>query len=129
MNGRLIVNIISTVAEEAAMLSLGLWILPRIGVRVPLPLILAIMLGWLGWTVFTYRKGSRALERKPVLGLMDMKGMKGVVVRSLRPDGVVKIGGELWNARSVTGPAEAGASVTVVSQEGLKLIVKTEESR
>jgi membrane-bound ClpP family serine protease len=129
MSGRLIVNIVSTVAEEAAILFAGVWLLPEVGVRIPLLLLAAIMLAWLGWTVFTYRKGSRALERKPVRGLMDMQGMKGVVVRSLRPDGVVKVSGELWNAHSVTGPSEAGADVIVVSQEGLKLIVKEDESR
>ena len=129
MSGRLIVAIVSTAAEIAAILVLGLWLLPRMEVRIPFLLLLAIVLVWLGWSVFTYRKGSRALDRKPVRGLMDMKGMKGVVVRSLRPDGVVKIGNELWNAHSATGPAEAGTNVIVVSQEGLKLVVKTEESR
>ncbi len=128
MSGRLIIAIVSTVAEEAAILLLGLLLLPKLGLRIPFPLLLAVMVVWLGWAVFTYRKGSHALERKPVSGLMDMKGMKGVVVRSLHPDGVVKIGGELWNARSVAGGAEPGTNVVVVSQQGLKLIVRAEES-
>ena len=128
MTGRLIIAIISTIAEEVAVLFLGLWFLPRMDVHIPVPLLVAIMLAWLGWSVFTYRKGSRALVRKPVRGLVDMKGMKGVVVQPLRPEGLVKISGELWNARTVTGLAEVGTNIVVVSQQGLKLIVRVVDS-
>lgn len=129
MRSRLIVAIVSTAAEEAAILLLGLWLLPTLGVPIPVPVLVSVMLVWLGWSVFTYRKGSRALKQKPVRGLIDMKGMNGVVVRSLHPEGMVKIEGELWTARSVTGRIEAGSRVAVVSQEGLKLVVREAESR
>ncbi len=128
MSGRLIATIISTIAEEAATLYLGLWFLPRIDVNIPIPILLAIMLAWLAWSVFTYQKGTRALVRKPVHGLDDMKGMKGIVVRPLYPDGMVKIRGELWGGRSVTGPIESGTKVVVVAQDGLKLVVRAENS-
>ncbi len=128
MRSRLIVAIVSTAAEEAAILFLGLWLLPNIGVHIPVPALASVMLVWLGWSTFTYRKGSRALKRKPVRGLIDMKGMNGIVVRPLHPDGMVKIEGELWSARSVTGRIEAGCTVAVVSQEGLKLLVREAES-
>ncbi len=128
MSGRLIIAIVSTIAEEAAVLLIGLWLLPRINVHIPVFLLALMMLAWLGWSVFTYRKGTIALVRKPVHGLVDMKGMKGVVVQPLRPEGLIKIGGELWNARAISGRTESGTNVVVVSQQGLKLIVRVEDS-
>jgi membrane protein implicated in regulation of membrane protease activity len=128
MSGRLIIAIVSTIAEETAIMLLSLWLLPRIKVHIPVFLLAIIMLAWLGWSVFTYRKGTTALVRNPVRGLVDMKGMKGVVVQPLRPEGLIKIGGELWNARAISGRTESGTNVVVVSQQGLKLIVRVEDS-
>ncbi len=128
MSSRLIIAIVSTAAEEAAILIIGLFLLPRMGVRIQIWLLILVALAWLGWSVFTYKKGSGALRKKPVRGLIDMKGMNGIVVRSLRPDGMVKIAGELWSAQSVSGRIEAGKNVAVVSQEGLKLLVREADS-
>ncbi len=119
-------TIISTFAEEAAALFLGLWVLPRFGIHVPVLVLVVLMLLWLGWSVLTYQTGARALGRKPVEGLTNMKGTTGVVVKTLHPDGMVKIKGELWSARSTAGRLEAGARVTVVDQEGLRLSVVPE---
>jgi membrane-bound ClpP family serine protease len=128
MTGRLVVNIIATIAEEAAALAAGIWLLPPLGVRIPLPLLAALMLGWLAWTVFTYHKGTRALLRKPVGGLAEMRGLKGIVVRPLHPEGMVKIRGELWAGRAASGSIEPGATVVVVARDGLKLVVRAEGS-
>lgn len=47
------------------------------------------------------------------------------VVQDLVPRGTVKMRGELWQARSEDGsPVKVGASVEVVGQEGLTLIVR-----
>jgi membrane-bound ClpP family serine protease len=97
-------------------------------IQIPLPLLLAVMAGWLTWTVFTYQKGTHALVRKPVRGLVDMRGLKGTVVEPLHPDGLVKIRGELWGSSSVAGRIESGAMVIVVAQQGLKLTVRTADS-
>ena len=128
MSARLIITIVSTVAEEAAILFLGLWFLPEMDVRVPVPIVVGIAVAWLGWTIFTYQKGTNALLRKPVRGLADMAGMKGVVVRELHPEGHVKVGGELWKARSTTGKTDTGTRIVVVSRNGMKLVVRPEES-
>jgi membrane-bound serine protease (ClpP class) len=128
MNGRLITAILSTIAEEAAALILGFWLVPAAGIIIPAPIIIGSMVLWLGWSVFTYRKGTRALERKPVNGLVDMKGMTGEAIEDMRPDGMVKIRGELWSARSVSGDIAGGTKVVVVARNGLKLSVRTVDS-
>jgi len=124
MSGRLIIAIVSTTLEEAALAAGVLWGLPRLGVHIPLWVLIIVMLAWGTYTVVTYRMGSRALRRKPVHGLTAMLGSKGKVVSPLVPDGMVRIKGELWKAKSASGRMDAGEEVTVVRQDGLKLIVR-----
>ena len=119
---RLILAIISTLFEETALVAIVLWALPRIDIHIPVPGLVALMLAWLAYTVFTYRIGSRALK-KPLIHLPDMVGCKGAAVIPLAPAGLVKIKGELWVAKSSGGEIPAGGEVVVVGQEGLKLVV------
>ena len=124
MKGRLIIAIVSTVLEEAALAAGVLWGLPRLGIHIPLWVLIIVMAAWCAYTVITYRMGSRALRRKPVHGLTAMLGSKGKVVSPLVPDGMVRIKGELWVAKSASGRMDTGEEVTVVRQDGLKLIVR-----
>jgi membrane-bound ClpP family serine protease len=52
-----------------------------------------------------------------------MVGGKGKVVRSLDSEGVIRINGELWGAKSVVGKIDIGEEVIVKAQNGTKLIV------
>lgn len=126
---RLIIAILSTLVEEAALAALLLWGLPRLGVHLPLPVLIVLMVALVAYAVITYRLGSRALRRKPEGGLSDMLGMRGEVVSSLDPEGMVKIKGELWRAKSAGRKIDAGEEVTVVGQKGLKLVVEREGRR
>ena len=108
------------------MLILGIWLLPKAGIHIPLPVILVVMTAWLIWTIVTYRQGTNALLRKTFQGLVDMRGTTGVVVKTLDPDGFVKFRGELWSCTSQAGHIEKGTRVVVVKQDGLKLVVRPE---
>jgi membrane-bound ClpP family serine protease len=121
---RLIWAIVSTILEEAAIAVVVLLGLPRLGIEIPLAGLIALMVAWAAFAVFTYRKGTRALRRKPVIDLLPMVGSRGEVVSPLDPEGVIKIRGERWVAKSARGRLNAGEEVTVVGQEGLKLIVR-----
>jgi membrane-bound serine protease (ClpP class) len=121
---RLIIAIITTALEEAAIGVVGLWLLPKIDVHIPLFAVILIMVAWLGLAVFTYRMGSRALRKEPEGGLSSMLGTRGEVVKRLDPEGMVRIRGETWKAKSAGRKIEKGAEVTVVGQKGLKLIVE-----
>jgi membrane-bound ClpP family serine protease len=129
MTTRLIIAIITTALEEAAIAVVVLWLLPEVDVHLPLFALILIMLAWAGFAVFTYCLGSRALRRKPEGGLSDMVGMRGEVVKRLDPEGMVRIKGELWKAKSAGRKINAGEEVTVVGQKGLKLIVERGEGR
>jgi len=124
MSGRLIIAIVSTVLEEAALAVGVLWGLPKLGIHIPLWILIIVMLAWGAYTIITYRMGSRALRRKPVHGLTAMLGSEGKVVSPLAPKGMVRIKGELWVAKSASGRMDTGEEVTVVRQDGLKLIVR-----
>ena len=124
MSVRLILAIFSTLLEEAALLVIVLWGLPQLGIHIPLAGLIAVMVAWGAFSIFTYRMGSRALRRKPVIGLPTMVGSKGKVVSPLARDGLVRIQGELWEAKSAGRRIHTGEKVTVVGQDGLKLIVR-----
>ena len=124
MRVRLILAILSTLLEEAALVAIVFWGLPRLGIYIPLPGLIAAMVAWAAFSVFTYRKGSQALRKKPVVGLPAMIGSKAKVVSPLAPGGMVKIKGELWEAISIGGTIDNGEEVTVVGQDALKLIVR-----
>jgi membrane-bound serine protease (ClpP class) len=129
MTARLIIAIITTAFEEAAIAVVILWLLPKIDVHLPLAVLIILMLAWAGFAVFSYRMGSRALKRKPEGGLADMLGTRGEVVRRLDPEGMVRIKGELWKAKSAGRKIETGEEVTVVGQKRLRLIVEREGRR
>ncbi len=128
MNGRLVLAIISSIIEESLIVLIVLWALPQMDVNIPLPGLIAIMVAWSCISVFTFRKGSRALRRKPMLSLPDMVGNRGIVVNWLAPEGMVKIRGELWAARSEGGELEPGSRVIVVAQDRMRLSVRPGDS-
>jgi len=127
MTTRRILAILSTLLEEAAVVAVVLWGLPRLGIHIPLAGLIALMAALAAYAVITYRLGSKALVKKPVAGLTDMVGSKGKVVTPLDLEGLVRIKGELWKSKSVDGRIDAGEEVIVVEQDGLKLIVRRDK--
>ena len=123
LSTRLIVAIVTSLLEEAALVAIVLWGLPQVGIEIPLAGLIIMMLILAAYDVGIYRMGSRALRKKPVNGLPDMVGTKGKVMNALVPNGQVRIKDELWDARSSGETIEAGAEVIVVEQDGLKLTV------
>ena len=124
ITARLILAIFSTMLWEAALVAIILWGLPELGIKIPLAGLIALMAVLGAYSVITYRIGSQALRRKPIIGLPDMIGTKGRVISPLAPEGTVKIGDELWEAASITNSIETGEKITVVAQDRLKLIVR-----
>jgi len=121
---RLAVAILATLGEEIALALFVLLGLPRLGVEIPLGGLIAMMAGLATYGVFSYRLGSRALLKKPLAGFTDMVGSKGTVIEALAPRGTVKIKGELWEAESAEQKIDAGEEVTVIGQQGLRLMVR-----
>ena len=124
VSARLIAAIVSTLLEEAVLVAIVLWGLPQLGIRIPLPGLIAMMAALAAFAVIFYSIGSRALRKKPIIGLPAMVGSQGKVVSPLARVGLVRIKGELWLAESGGKRIDVGAEVTVVGQDGLRLIVR-----
>jgi membrane-bound serine protease (ClpP class) len=68
------------------------------------------------WLWYTRRRRAR-------VGAETLPGSRAVVSSACRPDGQVRLNGELWQARCEAG-ADVGARVVVRGLEGLTLLVE-----
>ena len=127
MSARLIMAVLSNLLIEAIIVVVILWGLPRLGIRIPLYGLILICVAFLTYAVISYNIGSRTLRKKPMPGFTTMVGVEGQVVIRLAPEGLVRIEGELWNARSENGPIDVGTDVVVVGQNGLKVVVRPKQ--
>ena len=122
MSIRLRLAIMATLVEEIAIVLIVLLVLPRFGVHIPRPAFIGMVAGLAVYGGISARLVSRALRKKPIVGLPAMVGTKGRVVEALAPGGVVKINNEFWEARSAGRKIDIGEEVIVVEQNGLKLV-------
>ena len=58
----------------------------------------------------------------------EMVGLVGEVVKSLKPDGVIRVSGEYWQAKSLEGDIEAGEDVEIIDIDRLNLEVRRKAS-
>ena len=58
MTARLVIAILSTLLEEAALVAIVLWGLPQLAIYIPLPGLITLMVAWGAFSIFTYRMGS-----------------------------------------------------------------------
>ena len=121
---RLILAIISTSLEEVAIVAIWRWLLPEFGIRLPLAVLIGVMVAWAAFCVAIFVFTTRTLKKQVVVGLPTMIGSKGKVASSLAPEGLVRIKGELWMAKSGEGTVSKGEEVEVVGEDGLKLVVR-----
>jgi membrane-bound serine protease (ClpP class) len=66
---------------------------------------------------------SRVRRKRKVVGAQTLIGKEASVLSACRPDGQVRISGEIWAARCDDG-VDAGEKVTVVSRDELTLVVE-----
>lgn len=74
---------------------------------------------------FVVAKAVQAQRWRPTWGQESLIGAAAEVRSALNPTGVVLVQGELWDAelQDEAGPVPAGAQVTVVGRNGLRLLV------
>ncbi len=121
---RLIIAIISTALEEVAIWVIWRWLLPEFGVNLHVGVLVGVMIAWAAFSTWLFILTTQALRRQVAVGLPSMVGTVGKVASRLSPEGQVRIRGEIWQATSNEGVIEAGEEVVVVSERGLKLLVR-----
>jgi membrane protein implicated in regulation of membrane protease activity len=116
--------ITTTLLEQAALVAVVLWLLPRAAINIPLwgLIIMMIALGVYNYT--TYRLGKKALVKKPIFS-PDV-GSRGRATTAISPTGYVRVNGELWRASS-SSTIDAGEEIAVVGMEGMTLLVSPVE--
>jgi len=114
--------------DDVVALALVFVVLWFFRVKVPLSVIIVIGLV-LGTFIFIiHRAIVPSLRRRKVTGAEGMVGLMGEVVKSLKPDGVIRVGGEYWQAKSLEGDIEAGEDVEVIDIDRLSLEVRRKAS-
>jgi membrane-bound serine protease (ClpP class) len=83
----------------------------------PVAVILAVGTGVIAWY------SARALLEPAVTGKEALVGRVGEAVSDLTPEGLVRIGGELWVA-TAPGPVSKGVRVEVLEVSGAKVRVR-----
>jgi membrane-bound serine protease (ClpP class) len=85
---------------------------------------------WLGfvvvlllWFVELYGWNRTVRRRRRVVGAETLIGREAVVSAPCRPEGQVRLDGEIWAARCAAG-ADAGDRVRIVGRDGLTLLVE-----
>jgi membrane-bound ClpP family serine protease len=121
---RLVIAIVSTSLEEAAIWVIWRWLLPEFGVNLPVAVLISIMIAWGAFSVWLFVFTTRVLRKQAEVGLPSMVGASGKAASRLSPEGLVRIRGELWGATSNEGVIDTGEEVVVVGERGLKLLVK-----
>ena len=115
-----VLTITTSLLEEAALVAVVLWLLPRLGINIPLWGLILMMIALGVYNYITYRLGMKALIKKPIIS-PDI-GSRGRTTTPISPKGYVRIKGELWQASS-SSTIDAGVEIAVVGMEGMTLLI------
>ena len=116
--------ITTSLLEEAALVTVVLWLLPRIAINIPLWGLILMMTALGVYNYTNYRRGKKALIKKPMIS-PDI-GSRGRTTTPISPTGYVRVNGELWRASS-NSTIDAGEEITVVAIERMTLLVSPVE--
>ncbi|WP_457742825.1 NfeD family protein [Thermococcus sp.] len=120
-----ILKLIALASDEVIVLIILIFILPTLGVKIPL-WVIALIVGTLllkDVLIAPYVLGG-GLEKRPSVGSEALIEREAVVIEELNPEGIVKLDNELWKAECINGRAKVGEMVRVVKVEGTKLLVE-----
>jgi membrane-bound serine protease (ClpP class) len=115
-----VLTIVTSLLEEAALVAVLLWLLPRFGINIPLWGLILMMVALGVYNYITYRLGMKALVKKPMIS-PDI-GSRGRTTTPISPKGYVRVNGELWQASS-SSTIDAGKEIAVVGIEGMTLLI------
>jgi len=121
--GYIISSVVTGLLGEVALVAIALWLLPLLGVNIPIWGLILLMVAFGVYECISYRIGSKALRRKPVVSLEAMVGSYGKAATPLVPNGYVRVEGELWRALSTGSNIDEGDEIIVVEVKRLTLFV------
>jgi len=117
-------SLVRLLFDEAILAVVLLWILPGLGINIPVWLLIGVMVAWAVYSCVTSSLVAKVIGRAAAVGPETLIGAKCTTTTPLSPGGYVRVGTELWQAHSVSGDIEIGAKVVVVGINRLTLLVK-----
>lgn len=120
-------NVLKALLSMTAKVSVTLlvwFLLPYFGIDLHWGVLAGVLAVLSAAAVFTYRAINFAPGREPSGGRESLIGATATALTCLEPDGVVRLSGENWSARSPNGRVKAGDDVVIVSCRGLRLTVR-----
>jgi len=121
---RLVLAIISMALEQVAIWVIWRWLLPEFGIKLHFSVLVVVMVAWAVFGTWLFIFTTRVLKKQALVGLPSMVGATGKAAGRLAPKGMVNIRGELWGATSAGGDIDDGEKIVVISEDGLKLLVR-----
>ena len=115
-----VLAITTTLLEQAALVAVVLWLLPRVAINIPLWGLILMMIALGVYNYTTYRLGKKSLVKKPMIS-PDI-GSRGRTTTPISPKGYVRVNGELWQASS-SSTIGAGEEIAVTGMEGMTLLI------
>jgi membrane protein implicated in regulation of membrane protease activity len=116
--------ITTSLLEQAALVAVVLWLLPRVAINIPIWGLILMMIALGVYNYINYRLGKKALIKKPMVS-PDI-GSRGRTTTPVSPTGYVRVNGELWRASSNSN-IDVGEEITVVGIEGMTLLISPVE--
>ena len=116
--------VLASLLDDAAIALLVLLILWFLKIPISLPVIIFLLLLFVVAVFIMHRLVIPALHRKVTTGSEAMIGLKGDVIEPLALEGVIRVSGEYWKARSANENIAVGEQVEIVGLDGLILKVK-----
>jgi membrane protein implicated in regulation of membrane protease activity len=113
-------TITTSLLEQAALVAVVLWLLPKVAINIPLWGLILMMIALGLYNYITYRLGKKALDKKPMIS--PYIGSRGRTTTPVSPKGYVRVNGELWQASS-NSIIDSGEEIAVVGIEGMTLLV------
>jgi len=89
---------------------------------------ITLLLAYIAKDFLLYPLLRRSYEEDRRTGAEPLIGRTGIAVEELNPAGYVRVRGELWRAEAAGGAVPAGAPVTVVSTDGMTLVVEAQRA-
>ncbi len=117
-------SLVRFLVEEVILAVTLCWLLPRFGINIPLWLLIVLMEAWAVYSYLTSKLLAKVIDRPAAVGPEVLIGVKCTTTTPLSPDGYVRVGTELWRARSIAGDIETGAKVIIVNINRLTLLVR-----
>jgi membrane-bound serine protease (ClpP class) len=121
--------ILGALVEEAILVAIVFWLLPRFNINIPLWGLAILMVALAVYSYVMYWVGKPTFLIKPKVSAENIIGSEGRVTKRLAPEGYVKVQGVLWKATCSESELEVGEVVEVVGMEGLKLLVSPKGKR